>query len=112
MSLKHEHVDKLRRLPRPGHTDRDPLSGLHPGDPVTDCDMTGNTQGMVIAVDEERAWVLWSADARLPWLQDSIATSDFKDIGYVFAPYVPLIVTSTIFPPEDFTPRYVKRSIK
>jgi len=30
---------------------------------------------------------------------------DFFDTGYVYAPYVPLIMTPTIFAPEDFTPR-------
>jgi len=29
----------------------------------------------------------------------------FLETGYVYAPYVPLIVTPTIFAPEDFTPR-------
>ena len=29
----------------------------------------------------------------------------FLESGYVYAPYVPLIVTPTIFAPEDFTPR-------
>ena len=30
---------------------------------------------------------------------------DFFDTGYVYAPYIPLIMTPTIFAPEDFTPR-------
>jgi hypothetical protein len=29
----------------------------------------------------------------------------YLETGYVYAPYVPLIVTPTIFSPEDFTPR-------
>ena len=29
----------------------------------------------------------------------------YLETGYVYAPYVPLIVTPTIFAPEDFTPR-------
>ena len=29
----------------------------------------------------------------------------FLETGYVYAPYVPLIVTPTIYAPEDFTPR-------
>lgn len=29
----------------------------------------------------------------------------FLETGYVYAPYVPLIVTPTLFAPEDFTPR-------
>ena len=29
----------------------------------------------------------------------------YLETGYVYAPYVPLIVTPTIFQPEDFTPR-------
>ena len=31
--------------------------------------------------------------------------SSYLETGYVYAPYVPLIVTPTIFAPEDFTPR-------
>ena len=31
--------------------------------------------------------------------------NSFLESGYVYAPYVPLIVTPTIFAPEDFTPR-------
>jgi hypothetical protein len=31
--------------------------------------------------------------------------SSFLETGYVYAPYVPLIVTPTIYAPEDFTPR-------
>ena len=42
----------------------------------------------------------------------------YLETGYVYAPYVPLIVTPTIFAPEDFTPRkgvmtrYGKRMIR
>lgn len=31
--------------------------------------------------------------------------SSFLETGYVYAPYVPLIVTPTLYAPEDFTPR-------
>lgn len=31
--------------------------------------------------------------------------TSFLETGYVYAPYVPLIVTPTIYAPEDFTPR-------
>jgi hypothetical protein len=31
--------------------------------------------------------------------------ASFLETGYVYAPYVPLIVTPTIYAPEDFTPR-------
>jgi len=31
--------------------------------------------------------------------------SNWLETGYVYAPYVPLIVTPTLFDPEDFTPR-------
>lgn len=31
--------------------------------------------------------------------------SSFLETGYVYAPYVPLVVTPTIFEPNDFTPR-------
>lgn len=42
----------------------------------------------------------------------------FLETGFVYAPYVPLIVTPTIFAPEDFTPRkgvmtrYAKRMVR
>ncbi len=44
--------------------------------------------------------------------------SSFLETGYVYAPYVPLIVTPTIYAPEDFTPRkgvmtrYAKRLVR
>jgi hypothetical protein len=31
--------------------------------------------------------------------------NSFLECGYVYAPYIPLIITPTIFAPEDFTPR-------
>lgn len=43
---------------------------------------------------------------------------NYLETGYVYAPYVPLIVTPTIFAPEDFTPRkgvmtrYGKRMVR
>lgn len=42
----------------------------------------------------------------------------FLETGYVYAPYVPLIVTPTIFAPDDFTPRkgvmtrYAKKMVR
>ena len=44
--------------------------------------------------------------------------SSFLETGFVYAPYVPLIVTPTIFAPDDFTPRkgvmtrYAKRMVR
>ncbi len=44
--------------------------------------------------------------------------STFLETGYVYAPYVPLIVTPTIFHPEDFSPRkgvmtrYAKKMVR
>jgi len=44
--------------------------------------------------------------------------NSFLETGYVYAPYVPLIVTPTIFAPEDFTPRkgvmtrYAKKMVR
>jgi hypothetical protein len=44
--------------------------------------------------------------------------SSFLETGYVYAPYVPLIVTPTIYAPEDFTPRkgvmtrYAKKMVR
>jgi hypothetical protein len=44
--------------------------------------------------------------------------SSFLETGFVYAPYVPLIVTPTIFAPEDFTPRkgvmtrYAKKMVR
>jgi hypothetical protein len=42
----------------------------------------------------------------------------FLETGFVYAPYVPLIVTPTIFAPDDFTPRkgvmtrYAKKMVR
>jgi hypothetical protein len=42
----------------------------------------------------------------------------FLETGYVYAPYVPLIVTPTIYGPEDFVPRkgvmtrYAKKMVR
>ena len=44
--------------------------------------------------------------------------NSFLETGFVYAPYVPLIVTPTIFAPEDFTPRkgvmtrYAKKMVR
>ena len=44
--------------------------------------------------------------------------SSFLESGYVYAPYVPLQVTPTIFGPEDFVPRkgvmtrYAKKMVR
>lgn len=44
--------------------------------------------------------------------------SSFLETGYVYAPYVPLIVTPTLYEPNDFTPRkgvmtrYAKRMVR
>lgn len=44
--------------------------------------------------------------------------SNYLETGYVYAPYVPLIVTPTIFAPEDFSPRkgvmtrYAKKMVR
>jgi hypothetical protein len=44
--------------------------------------------------------------------------SSYLETGFVYAPYVPLIVTPTIFAPDDFTPRkgvmtrYAKKMIR
>lgn len=44
--------------------------------------------------------------------------SNFLETGFVYAPYVPLIVTPTIYAPEDFTPRkgvmtrYAKKMVR
>lgn len=44
--------------------------------------------------------------------------SSFLETGFVYAPYVPLIVTPTIFAPDDFTPRkgvmtrYAKKMVR
>ena len=40
-----------------------------------------------------------------PLDQVSLEGGSYLETGYVYAPYVPLIVTPTIFQPEDFTPR-------
>ena len=39
------------------------------------------------------------------WFAILYKGGSYLETGYVYAPYVPLIVTPTIFAPEDFTPR-------
>jgi hypothetical protein len=59
-------------------------------------------------------------DPYFPWNKILIGYkgSSFLETGYVYAPYVPLIVTPTIYAPEDFTPRkgvmtrYAKRLVR
>jgi len=39
------------------------------------------------------------------WILMGFKGASFLETGYVYAPYVPLVVTPTIFEPDDFTPR-------
>ncbi len=73
------------------------LQGVHlpPGDWVRHKHRTGS-MGILIANGDDFLVVLWSKRSNFEVINES---------GYVFAPYVPLIVTSTIFVPKDFTPK-------
>ena len=79
-------------------------SPLDPGSWVKDIDLGGF--GIIIAITDEQITILWSKEP---------VTTIEPNPGFVFAPYVPLIVTPTILPPEDFKltgfARYSKKSI-
>lgn len=65
---------------------------LEPGDVVFHS-YDKNSYGTIVAIAEGLATVLWSREPNLTF--PSIMSN-----GYVFAPYVPLVVTPTIFNSE------------
>ena len=81
-----------------------------PGQFVGHTAFPSSTCGTVVAIDETDVCVLWS---REPYVVD--VGQAFMTGGYVFAPYVPLQVSPTIFDPTAFVTgsiaRYSKRAI-
>lgn len=79
---------------------------LKPGDWVTHSEYGGH--GIIVAIDSENMTVLWSREPQ---------PRDFSS-GFIYAPYIPMQVTPTIFDPEDFKPkgsmltRYAKKLLK
>ncbi len=72
---------------------------------VTHDDNKG-TAGAVNLGSVSKKWDIW-VDPRFPRNVILVGRkgSGFLESGYVYAPYVPLQTTPTIFDPEDFTPR-------
>ena len=72
---------------------------------VTHDDNKG-TVGAVKVGDVSKKWDVW-VDPRFPRNVILVGRkgSSFLESGYVYAPYVPLQITPTLFDPEDFTPR-------
>jgi len=59
--------------------------------------------GVVVAKDDDNVSVLWSEKEREGYAFDH--NRDYIETSYVFAPYVPLMTTPTVFAPEEFAPR-------
>ena len=68
-----------------------------PGQEVCHVDLKESSYGVIIAIDDHHASVLWSREPTWPNDLSAFATGSYVRSGYVFAPYVPLIVTPTIF---------------
>lgn len=88
---------------------------LSPGDWVRDLYVPGSV-GILVAVNEQTLSVLWS---KYPNERVTTDGQKYIETGFVFAPYVPLIVTPTIIEPEDFVltgkgtaTRYSKKLIR
>lgn len=59
-----------------------------PGDVVCHVEHRDTTNGMVVAIDDHHATVLWSKEPRIDTMMSG---------GFMWAPYVPLQVTPTLF---------------
>ena len=73
-------------------------------------DGDGQVSGMVLGADKVGTLSNRFTVYKDPYFPRNKVLVGFKggsylETGYVYAPYVPLIVTPTIFAPEDFTPR-------
>ena len=73
-------------------------------------DGDGQVSGMVIGAEKVGTLSNRFSVYKDPYFPRNKVLVGFKggrylETGYVYAPYVPLIVTPTIFAPEDFTPR-------
>jgi hypothetical protein len=78
--------------------------------PSTAWTVTDRSGGMVIGADKVGTLSNRFTVYKDPYFPRNKVLVGYKggsylETGYVYAPYVPLIVTPTIFAPEDFTPR-------
>jgi hypothetical protein len=78
--------------------------------PAYSIDGDGQVGGMVIGADKVGTLSNRFTVYKDPYFPRNKVLVGYKggsylETGYVYAPYVPLIVTPTIFAPEDFTPR-------
>ena len=78
--------------------------------PSYSLDGEGQVSGMVIGADKVGTLSNRFTVYKDPYFPRNKVLVGYKggsylETGYVYAPYVPLIVTPTIFAPEDFTPR-------
>jgi hypothetical protein len=78
--------------------------------PSFSLDGEGQVSGMVIGADKVGTLSNRFTVYKDPYFPRNKVLVGYKggsylETGYVYAPYVPLIVTPTIFAPEDFTPR-------
>ena len=78
--------------------------------PSYSLDGDGQVSGMVLGADKVGTLSNRFTVYKDPYFPRNKVLVGFKggsylETGYVYAPYVPLIVTPTIFAPEDFTPR-------
>jgi len=78
--------------------------------PSFSLDADGQVSGMVIGADKAGTLSNRFTVYKDPYFPRNKVLVGYKggsylETGYVYAPYVPLIVTPTIFAPEDFTPR-------
>jgi hypothetical protein len=78
--------------------------------PSFSLDGDGQVSGMVIGADKVGTLSNRFTVYKDPYFPRNKVLIGYKggsylETGYVYAPYVPLIVTPTIFAPEDFTPR-------
>ena len=78
--------------------------------PSYSLDGDGQVSGMVIGAEKvgtlsNRFTVYKDPDFPRNKVLVGYKGGSYLETGYVYAPYVPLIVTPTIFAPEDFTPR-------
>jgi len=78
--------------------------------PSYSLDGDGQVSGMVLGADKVGTLSNRFTVYKDPYFPRNKVLVGYKggsylETGYVYAPYVPLIVTPTIFAPEDFTPR-------
>ena len=80
---------------------------IEPGQLVGYRTRPGTTFGIVVSIDATNACVLWSREPR-------VVADTYLESGYVFAPYVPLIVTPTLLndePKGEMKFKYLKTRV-